>query len=106
MSMRIFAAGLIVALTTVFMLNTNGTAGDKEKPKFTISEVMKKAHIGKDNLREKVIKGEATDEEKAQLTALYVALSLNTPPKGEADDWKKTTKAILEAYKANDTKAL
>jgi cytochrome c551/c552 len=37
---------------------------------------------------------------------MYVALAASTPPKGDADSWKKKTTAILEAYKAGDTKAL
>src|SRR5437868_1421428 len=101
--MRFLLASSMLALAAFFVVSTNGTSGaDKDKkdePKFSIKDVMKKAHAGKNALRAKVLKGEATDEEKAQLTAMYVALNQATPPAGEADAWKARTKAILDAYK-------
>jgi hypothetical protein len=105
--MRFLLGGVaaVVALVLVLGSASVNSAQDKKEPKFTISEVMKKAHAGKNALRAKVLKGEATDEEKAQLTALYVALSENTPPAGEAEKWKKVTKDILDAYKSGDLKA-
>lgn len=104
--MRIFALGLAAVVATIFLMNTNDVRGDKkeDKAKFTISEVMKKAHAG-GGLRKKVIDGTATDDEKALLTSYYVALAANKPPKGEVDEWKKVTTAILEAYKSGDVKA-
>jgi len=106
--MKFLVAGIVMVACMFLVIGTNGAADkDKkeEKPKFTIKEVMKKAHAGDNALRKKVLKGEATDEEKAQLTAMYIALSQNAPPKGEADDWKKITKTIIDAYKDGDLKA-
>ena len=79
---RSLFAGALAVLAVVFAVGpqVQGQGDkDKEKPKFTISEVMKKAHA-KGTLRDKVIAGTASDEEKTQLTAFYVALSLSTPP--------------------------
>ena len=105
--MRIFALGLAAVVASIFLMNTNVVRGDKkeekDKAKFTISEVMKKAHAG--GLRKKYIDGTATDEEKALLTSYYVALAANTPPKGDVEKWKKLTTTILEAYKSGDVKA-
>jgi hypothetical protein len=102
--MRVFAIALAATLGTVFLLNTNTVRADKdkEKAKATISEVMRKAHKGDDALRTKLLKGDASADEKAELLALYVALSLNTPPKGDVDAWKARTKAILDSYNKGD----
>jgi hypothetical protein len=70
----------------------------EDKPKYTIKEVMKAAH--KDGLKDKVVKGEASKEEKQMLLDLYTALSQNTPKKGDAKEWKDATTPIVEAAKA------
>ena len=75
-------------------------AGQKEKPKYTIKEVMEKAHDGDDALVKKVIKGTADKKEKEQLLEMYVALGKNKPPKGSDADWKKKVDALIAAEKA------
>src|SRR5262245_883092 len=92
--MKFLVAGLMVLMALVLTLGDN-VAG--EKPKYTIKEVMKKAHTGKPNLVSKVAGGKADEADKKQLADLYKALSQNTPPKGDDDDWKKKTKALAEA---------
>jgi hypothetical protein len=78
-----------------------------EKPKFTIKEVMKKAHAEDgDELRDKFLAGKANDAEKKLLGELYMALALNKPPKGDAASWKAKTEAINKAFKAGDKDAL
>jgi hypothetical protein len=91
--MKFLAASLTVMMALVLTLGNN-KAG--EKPKYTIKEVMKKAHVG-DKLMAKVASGKADDSEKMLLAELYKALSQNTPPKGDADDWKKKTTALVDA---------
>jgi hypothetical protein len=80
-------------------------AADKDDPKYTIKEVMKMAHTVEKgstdpNLFQKVAEGKATKDEKAKLLELYSALPANKPPKGEADEWKKTTSGMVTAVKA------
>lgn len=70
-----------------------------DKPKFTIEEVMKKAHDGDPKLCGKVASGKASDDEKKLLVELYTALSKNKPPKGDAKSWDEKTKALVEAAK-------
>jgi hypothetical protein len=74
---------------------------DEKKPKFTIKQVMEKAH--KNKLLNKVAEGKATEAEAKELVELYRALGKNEPPRGETEAWKKKTVAILEA--AEDTVA-
>ena len=80
-------------------------AADKDDPKYTIKDVMKMAHAvekgSKDpSLFQKVTTGKASKEEKAKLLELYSALPANKPPKGDADAWKKSTTAMVDAAKA------
>ncbi len=94
----VFALAL---LSTVSLL---AEEKDKEKPKFTIKEVMQKAMKG--GLCVKVAKGKASDEEKTELVALFTALGQNKPPKGDAKAWATRTKALVDAAKSADGKAL
>jgi hypothetical protein len=61
---------------------------EKSAPKHTIKEVMKGAHMppegGGKSLRERVIAGDASDEETRGLLDLYISLVENEPPKGDA----------------------
>jgi hypothetical protein len=73
-------------------------AEDKdEKPKYTIKEVMKKAH--KDGLMKKLAAGDGTKEDAETLVSLYEALGKNKPPKGDAKSWMTKTKTLVEAAK-------
>jgi mono/diheme cytochrome c family protein len=94
--MRFVAAGLIAMLGLVFCLS-EPRAGDDKKPKYTIKEVMKKAH--KDGLLKKVASGKADEDDRKDLLELYTALAMNTPPKGDAGDWKTRTATIVNAAK-------
>jgi hypothetical protein len=91
------AAGL---LALALMLGA-GSAGEKgaKAPKYTIKDVMKKAH-DEGGLLEKVGEGTASAKEKAQLLELYVALHDNAPPKGDKAKWAKATQAMVDAAKA------
>jgi len=83
-------------------------AADKDDPKYTIKEVMAKAHKGlkdpkdpKDpSLFALVVDGKADKDQKAKLLELYSALPANKPPMGDADKWKDKTKSIVDATKA------
>ena len=90
--MKLFAASLLTVMGVVLILGDN-QAG--EKAKYTIKEVMKEAH--KDGLLKKVASGNASETDKKHLAELYKALSQNTPPKGDAEDWKTRTVAMVKA---------
>lgn len=89
-----FALGLgaFVAATSMVL------SGADDKPKYTIAEVMEKAHKG--GLLKKVVSGMATKQEKDELVIGYTALALNKPPKGDAASWKEKTEALVKAAKA------
>jgi hypothetical protein len=99
--------GMIVAAMVVFglaiLMDSNSEGGDKKEP-VSIKIVMQKAMKG--GLCGKVASGKASDDEKKQLIALFTDLAANECPKGEKADWKARTTALLDAAKADDTKAL
>jgi hypothetical protein len=70
-----------------------------DKPKYTIKQVMKKAHAGDDSLAKTVVAGKGSDDDKKTLVELYTALGQNKPPKGDADSWKSKCEALLAAAK-------
>jgi hypothetical protein len=91
----------VVALGAVALLAGTGLFGAAdEKPKYTIKEVMKKAHSGDPKLCAKVAGGKASKEEKEELVTLYTALTGNKPPRGDEGDWKERTQALVTAAKA------
>jgi hypothetical protein len=87
-----YLLGAMALLGAVLITADANTFGDKDKPKYTIKEVMKEAH--KSGLWKKVAKGEADKEDREKLAELYKALMQNKPPAGDADEWKKTTTAM------------
>jgi len=76
------------------------SSGD-ESDVLTIGEIMIKAHqpgrSARKALDQRVIDGRATDDEKRRLLALYEALAKAKPEEGSLDDWKRVTKALVEA---------
>ena len=93
---RWFGRALLFALVAFVGLGPAGAAD--EKPKYTIVEVMREAH--RSGLVAKVVQGRADRAEKERLVALYEALSLNKPPRGDDADWQRRTGEILAAAKA------
>jgi hypothetical protein len=75
-------------------------AAFEDKPKYTIEEVMEKAHEGDKSLMKKIVAGKGSKEEKEQLLEMYVALTKNKPPKGDDKSWKEKTEALVAAAKA------
>jgi hypothetical protein len=69
-----------------------------EAPKYTIKEVMAKAH-GKNNLVKKLALGTATEVDKKTLLECYEALTKNQPPRGDVHTWKQRTAELLAAAK-------
>lgn len=91
-------AALLVAGTVLL------DSSAQDKAKYTIKEVMKKAH--KEALLKTVVSGKATKEQKDSLVEMYTALTQNTPPKGAAASWKDKTGTLVAAAKdaAKDAK--
>jgi hypothetical protein len=73
---------------------------DKKKPKYTIKEVMKKGHAGKEAILTKAKQGKATEKELKELVVMYESLHKNKPPKGDLKDWEKRTTAMIKAAEA------
>ena len=88
MSMKYMLCGMAAFLALIFVTDTDG-AGEKDKAKYTINEIMAKAH--KSGLWKKVAKGDAEKADREELAELYKALVQNKPPKGDIETWKKTT---------------
>jgi hypothetical protein len=84
-----YLLGMMAVLVAFMFTADANTVGDKDKPKYTIKEVMAEAH--KSGLLKKVQKGTAEKEDREKLAELYKALMQNKPPAGDEDAWKKTT---------------
>ena len=95
---KLIGVGVGLAFLMVLALAANtSSAAAQDKAKFTIAEVMQKAH--KSGLWKKVGEGTATAAEKKELVELYTALTLNKPPKGEEKAWKEQTEKMLTLAK-------
>jgi len=83
-----YVLGVAIAATAMILGIGSNYAGEK-KPKYTIKEVMAEAH--KSGLWKKVAAGDADKADREKLAELYKSLMENKPPKGDLDEWKKTT---------------
>ncbi|HUE70283.1 MAG TPA: hypothetical protein VMP01_05285 [Pirellulaceae bacterium] len=95
--MRKLLVAMVVMGGLALLLNLNSRAEDDKKP-VAIKEVMKVCMKG--GLCKTVASGKATDEEKKKLLAMFEDLAKNKPPKGDEENWKKMTGALVEAAKA------
>ncbi|MBI1367660.1 MAG: hypothetical protein GC162_03300 [Planctomycetes bacterium] len=68
-----------------------------EDGKMSMENIMKKLHKGKTSVAARAVKGEASAEELATLTAAYKAMADMKPPKGDVADWKKRVAAVQTA---------
>ncbi len=84
---------LSVAVASLFAIGLLLAAD--EKPKYTIKEIMQKAH--NDGLLNKVKDGKANKTEKEKLLELYTELGKNRPPRGDEKAWKQKCDAIVAA---------
>lgn len=97
MKFRALIVGAVAVFGFVLLLDANLEGGDKKDP-VAIKVVMQKAMKG--GLCGKVAKGEASEEETKMLIALFTDLAANKCPKGDADDWKTRTEALVKGAKA------
>lgn len=94
---KLLVAMLVMALGCL-VLGMSGIAQEGAKPKYTIKQVMKAAHA-KMTLKDKVVAGTATADEKKSLLEHYEALAASKPPKGDEASWKEKTAALVKAAK-------
>ena len=74
--------------------------------KYAIKEIMTKSFKADDNLKDLIIEGMATDEQKAQFVDYVENLAQFKPRKGDAASWKEKTDALISAAKGTDMAAL
>jgi hypothetical protein len=97
---KLLVACVVMALGWVAITLTSGA---QEAAKYSIKDVMQKAHKG--GLTKKVAKGEASAEEKQQLLELYQALAASKPPRGDEEAFKqKAAELVAAAQDAVDGK--
>jgi surface antigen len=93
--MRMMLLGTCLTMGFAMLAASEATMAAQDKAA-TIKEVMKKAHV-KGGLVGKVKDGTATEADGKELLALYKDLAKDTPPKGDAADWKMKTEALIKA---------
>jgi hypothetical protein len=100
--MRTMKYGLMAVLTMGLLAGLTLFRAADDKPKYTIEEIMGKAHKGsktKPSLFKQVVDGKANNDQKKQLLEYYQELAKNKPEKGDLGDWKKRTGAMIKATK-------
>lgn len=89
------AIGCMLVVGLGFGFGTGPPAEEDVKP---IKEVMAEAMKG--GLQKKIVKGEASDEEKMKFLDMMISLVENDPPQGDATEWKMTAgTAMMNAAK-------
>jgi len=92
-----FRALLVAVLAAgLFGLFVVDASGFTLEPKYTIKEIMK---AQKDGFVKKAAGKDGSAEDKEKLVAYFQALCETPCPKGDAEEWKTKTKALLEAAK-------
>lgn len=86
---------MLLAVCLLFAAESARASDAGTKPKYTIKQVMKKAH--KDGLMKKLAMGEGSKEDAKELLELYEALGESKPPRGAAENWKKMTQEMVDA---------
>ena len=74
--------------------------------KYTIKEIMQESFKQEGNLKDLIIEGMATDEQKVQFIDYVENLAQFKPRKGDASSWKEKIDALIAAAKDSDLAAL
>ena len=99
------SALVLVALSLAVLCSRADEPSPPEVP-LSINRIMVRAHLRpqnratRNNLDRKVIDGKATDSEKRELLDLYTQLTKLTPPKGDAEAFRKDAQALVDAVQA------
>ncbi len=92
----IVAVAALAALTAVVVGGQLFAFQNEDaKAKYTIKQVMAGAH--KSKLLNKVMEGDASQDEKLKLLDHYISLAENKPIKGTQKSWEEKTNAIVLA---------
>jgi hypothetical protein len=91
---------IVAAALGVSLVGGSAAYRAADKDNLDIETIMQKAHtpVAK-SLFKAVVSGGANQEQKEKLLKLYSDLGKNKPPKGDEEDWKKRTDAIVKAAK-------
>jgi hypothetical protein len=103
-SAKLFLGSLLGLGVLAFVSGSGAEEKKEDAPKMSIKDVMKLHR--EEGLRDKVLEGKATPDEKTQLILAYVALGQNKPPMGDEKAWKQRCEEIVKAAKGDDLKAL
>ena len=90
----IVSASAVFGLAFLLHSTIQGVGNDPVAIKVVMAKAMKSG------LHKRVVTGEATDEETKNLIALFTELAKNKCPKGDADDWKARTEALIAGAKS------
>ena len=74
--------------------------------KYTIKEIMQQGFKADDNLKDLVLDGIATDEQKAKFVDYVENLAQYKVRKGKQEDFEKLTDSLIKAAKGTDLTAL
>ena len=74
--------------------------------KYTLKEVMQKSFKQEGNLKDLILDGKATADQKAKFIDYVENLAQYKIRKGDADSWKEKTTALIAAAKGFDLAAL
>ena len=74
--------------------------------KYTIKEIMQQGFKVDGNLKDLILDGTATDEQKAKFVGYVENLAQYKVRKGEQEDFEKLTESLIKAAKGNDLAAL
>lgn len=66
-------------------------------PKASIGQAMKQGFKGDNSPLKRILGGKGTKADAAALTAAIGAMAAGKPDKGDADDWKQRTDALVKA---------
>jgi hypothetical protein len=88
------------ALALLVVAGSGAFRAADDKPKYTIEEIMEKAHDKDNGILPRVVAGKGSKDDKQTLVELYTELGKNKPPKGEAKSWKDKTDTLLAAAKS------
>lgn len=87
-----------LALVVGAMMLPLAQAAEETKPKHTIKDVMKLGH--KDGLLKKILKGDASEDDKKKLLDLYISMVESKPSRGDINSWHNLAgKATVAAAK-------
>jgi hypothetical protein len=87
---------LLACLAGIALVAISPATAD-DKAGLSIKDAMKEHKKG--GLKDKVLEGKASDEEKKKLVDIYTQMAKNKPPKGAEESWKKLNDALIKASK-------